>query len=250
MSSRSHLRYIRHLEAFRKLSEEVVHDINNLLSGILGYSELLLLEAAADQNRIPAEGISNAGKRIASLTRILSAFGNKYTCCPAIMDLNEVILAMEGIISRIFAGRMEFVIHKISELYPIKADPVKMKQAFITLAIEMSTLMRQGGKLTIFARNLMDARALPQGTQLKPGPYVCVTATSSGIIAADAALESLLVKPSTPDDSSEGMGYELPSVGDLFKLANGQLILDSCSDRELSISIYIPAASSAPDIRV
>ncbi len=84
-----------YLEAYRKLSGSVTHDINNLLSSILGYSELLRMDISDANLRSSVDEIRTAGKRIASLTQLLSAFTDKYIYRPELLDLNEEISALK-----------------------------------------------------------------------------------------------------------------------------------------------------------
>jgi two-component system cell cycle sensor histidine kinase/response regulator CckA len=247
MPSHQPPRYTRQLEAFRKLSEGIAHDINNLLSSILGYSDLLLIDPAIDHLKIQVKEISNAGKRIASLSSLLAAFGDKYRHQPEILDLNEVILAIEGFLPRILGKEISFIATKNPELWPVKADPAKMKQALITLAVDMKSAMPEGGTLRLSAKNLTTPPAPMPGRQLEPRSYVLVTATSSGNIAADEVSESLLdlssLPPNAPIDK-ETSG--LPSVAELVKMASGSLVIESCSERELRVSMCLPAIHFQP----
>lgn len=247
MPSQRQPEYTKRLEEFRKLSEEIMHDINNLLSGILGYSDLLLSYPALDHLRTPLEEISNAGKRISSLSRLLSAFGDKYGYLPQILDLNGVILGIEGILSRILGKEIEFIAIKTPKLWPIKADLAKMEQAIITLAVDMKHAMPEGGTLSISTKNSTVAPASLSGGRLEPGHYVLITTASCGNIAVDEVSESLLdFSNSLNSIAEEEKTSGLPGVCDLIKMTGGKLVLDSCSEQELSVSIYLPAIIIEP----
>jgi len=247
MPSQRPPRYTRQLEAFRKLSEGIAHDINNLLSSIIGYSELLLIDPAIDHLTDQAKEISNAGKRIASLSRMLSAFGDKYRYQPEILDLNEVILGISGFLPRILGKEIAFIAAKNPDLWPVKGDSAIVKHALITLAVDMTSAMPEGGTLSLFARNLTVAPAPMSGSQPEPGRYVFVTATSSGNIAADEVSESLLaISPPLRIQPEEKKENGLPGVSELIKMAGGSLVIESCSERELRVSVCLPAIPSHP----
>ena len=247
MPSQRQPQYAKQLEDFRKLSEEIMHDINNHLSGILGYSDLLLIDPALAHLRAPIEEIANAGKRISSLSRLLSAFGDKYRYLPQILDLNDVILGIEGFLPRLLGKEIHFTAIKNTKLWPVKGDLAKMKQALITLAVDMKCAMPEGGTLSISVKNSTVAPASLPGGRLEPGNYVLVTAMSSGNIAVDEIPESLLdisspLKSIAEQEKTGG----LPGICDHIKMAGGNVVLDSCSEQELSVSIYLPAIKIKP----
>jgi two-component system cell cycle sensor histidine kinase/response regulator CckA len=250
MPSQRQLEYTKQLEDFRKLSEEVMHDINNLLSGILGYSDLLLMDPALAHWRAPIEDISNAGKRISSLSRLLSAFGDKYGYLPQILDLNDAILGIEGILSRILGKEIGFIATNTPKLWPVKADLAKMKQALITLAVDMKGTLPEGGTIRISAKNSTVEPASLPGSRLEPGHYVIITAISSGNIAVDEASASLRNIASPLDSIADAeMTSRLPGVCDIIKMTGGKLVIDRCSGQELRVSIYLPAINFEPSLR-
>ncbi|MBN1571524.1 MAG: hypothetical protein JXA73_27050 [Acidobacteria bacterium] len=238
-------RYTGQLEAFRRLSEQIAHDMNNLLSSILGYSDLLLLDPAADQIKNQVKEISNAGKRIAALARLISAFGTKYRSQPAILDMNEVIQDMKRLLPHILGNRIDFIAVQNPGLWPVKADPAKMKQLLITLAVDMKSSLPEGGRLTLSLRNRTVGPS--PGSQLEPERYVLVTASSSGSIAVDETSEGLRAVQSPSRGSSraeEEHGW--PSVSELAQAAGGSMLMENCSEQELTVSICLPAIPSQP----
>jgi two-component system cell cycle sensor histidine kinase/response regulator CckA len=227
-------RHTRQLEAFRKLSEGIAHDINNLLSSILGYSDLLLIDPALDHLTSQVKEISYAGKRIASLSRMLSAFGDKYRHQPEILDLNEVIQGISGYLPRILGKEIAFIASQNPDIWPVEADSAKMKQALIALAVDMKSAMPEGGTLSLSAGN--------QEVAPEPERYVFVTATSSGHIAADEISDSLLASsPPLNFPTEDRKENELPDVSELIKAVNGSLVIENCSEREIRVSIRLPA---------
>ena len=81
------LRHSRQLQMMGQLSEAVAHEMNNQLSGVLGYSELLLEESLADPLIPHVEEIMKAGKRLASLAHLLLIF-REHEYRPEHFDIN------------------------------------------------------------------------------------------------------------------------------------------------------------------
>lgn len=242
--SQQQLKPARHMEAYRKLSGAVTHDINNLLSGILGYSELLLLETSDTTLQSSVDEIRIAGKRIASLTQLLSAFTDKYIYRPELLDLNEEIHALQRYMPDILGKTIEFSTSPSSGTWPVRADRAKLKQALITLAIEIRNLLPQGGRLHIAAQNLPHALLPPMVSPHVPSNYVVVTALISGRIAVDRVPDSLIAPATSADNNTEIDPGAIPSVSYLIGLANGYSVLNGYSRQELSLSLYLPAAGS------
>jgi hypothetical protein len=88
---------------------------------------------------------------------------------------------------------------------------------------------------------------MPSDIQLSPGRYVRITAVSSGKIAVEEVQESLLGSSSPPNIPAGQPEGRFPSVRDLVKMASGQVILDTCSEHELRVSILLPAMAPEPD---
>ncbi len=95
-------RQAQRLEAVGRLAGGVAHDFNNILTAITGYSELLLEDFRAnDPRRADLEEIRAAAQRAAALTRQLLAFSRKQVLQPRVLDLNEVVQALEKMLRRL-----------------------------------------------------------------------------------------------------------------------------------------------------
>jgi hypothetical protein len=237
---------VPYLEAYRKLSGSVTHDINNLLSSILGYSELLRMEISDANLRSSVDEIRTAGKRIASLTQLLSAFTDKYIYRPELLDLNEEISALKKYCTDILGKTIEMSTGADPGIWPVRADRAKIKQALIILALEIKNLLPRGGTLHISTQNLPNARLPLNLSPHAPLNYVAVTALSSGSIAVERVPHSLIAPRASSDNASEVDAGAFPTLPYLVGLANGYCFLNGCSAQELSLSIYLPAVD--PDV--
>ncbi len=242
MASQRLQSYERYLEAFRTLTGTVAHDINNLLSGISGYSDLLLLDLSDEHLRSPVEEIKTAGKRIAALSQLLSAFTDKHAHHPEQLDLNEEMLSLKKILAGILGEKTEFLMSLTPGLWPVQADRAKTKQALITVAMEMGNLMPEGGILRISTQNRPTEPDSLVRDPLSPAGYVVVTAESTGCIAVEDVLDSLLAPSLSAGIDAGKPAAGLPNIAELARLANGYSILNRYSAQELSLSICLPAA--------
>ncbi len=246
MSSEEQLRHLRQLEAIGRLSGAVAHDINNQLSSILGYSQLLLCEPGVEPLKSQIEEISNAGKRIASLALILLAFNRRNTYYPEILDLDSVIREMERFIPHIVGPGISFVTVKESGLKRIRADSSRIKQALMTLALDVRDIMPGGGTLILSTKNIRVTGGAIWGNPHIPGRYVLITAEAAGNIEASRVQACSSDASSAPIGSSEGMVPEALSLRQIIALCGGQMFMSRQTEEKMVLRIFLPAAEDAP----
>jgi light-regulated signal transduction histidine kinase (bacteriophytochrome) len=244
MSPEPLLSYEKELKAFRRLSEAVAHDVNNQLSGILGYTELLKSEPAIDSLKPQIEEISAAGRRIASLIRIMLALGDKYVSRAETLDINRLLLEIEKLISRILGAEIQFTTIKAPELLPILADPARMKLALIALANEMKYLISNNGQVIFATGSVPDERENSKGMGLESFRMVVVTATSLGNLSTQHVQELQHRLASATDEKNEERFSGASEVDSLAGWIGGSLLPESISEREFRIRLQLPAAHS------
>ncbi len=243
-SDQEQLRVLKQIEAIGRLSSPVAHDINNLLSGILGYSELLLSESNIDHLKPYIEEISKASKRIASLTRVLLIFSRKYIGHPEEVDLNSVLLEIEKIVPYVLGPNIRFAVQKGSDLWPLKTDPVKIKQAVITLAIDMRELMPDGGSFLIETANFIAASADTRSGLQPSRRYVLLAASGTGKVAGDQVFSCLPKSRSAPENSSKEPHGEISNVYEIIRSFGGDVFVESRAGEEVKIKIFLPALAA------
>jgi two-component system cell cycle sensor histidine kinase/response regulator CckA len=138
----------KQFEALGRLSPAVAHDINNLLSGILGYSELLG-ESVAGPLRPHVEEIGKAARRIASLAQILMAFEPKHHGPPEVLDFSRIVREMERFIPHLLGPGIECTIEIEPGLWSVRGEWALTVNVIILLAVEIRDSMPEGGKLRL-----------------------------------------------------------------------------------------------------
>jgi hypothetical protein len=244
MSTKPILPHEKELKALQCLAQTVAHDVNNLLSGILGYCELMKCEAAADGLKPQIEEMWSAGKRIASLIRILLVFSDNYIYRAETLDLNKVLLEIEKLVPRILGPEIRFTTAKAPELWPILADPAKLKLALIALVFDMQYLISNKGNIVFSTGNASDECTTSPDTPPEPRRWVIVTATSSGDLAA-GQVQSFRHRLTLPADGLEEAG-DCGTFGfsKLVRRIGGRLLSETISDREFRVRMLLPTALS------
>ena len=149
------LRQSQKMEAIGILAGGVAHDFNNILSVILSYSELLLMDLQEnDPIRVDISEIKRAGERATALTRQLLAFSRQQLIQPTILDLNEVIKNTEKMLRHIIREDVNLVTFPAAELGRCKSDTGQIEQILMNLVVNARDAMPDGGKLTIETANV------------------------------------------------------------------------------------------------
>lgn len=228
------------MEAVGRLAGGVAHDFNNLLGVIIGYSDLLLEEVAANESlRQRVVEIKRAGKRAADVTRQLLAFSRKQVLSPRIIDLNAIVSETMRMLLRLLGEDIE-LLSKLSPNSPrVKIDPAQMQQVIMNLAINARDAMPRGGKLILeTARATLDETA-HQGVTVVPGRYAVLTITDTGI-GMDEATRLRIFEPFFSTKEELGTGLGLATVYGFVKQSGGYVWVYSEVGRGTTFKIYLP----------
>ena len=184
------------MEAIGRLAGGVAHDFNNMLTAIIGYSQLVQAQLDdASPLRHDIEEIEKAGHRAAGLTAQLLAFSRKQVLQPRVLDLNEVISDVEQMLRRLIGEDIDLVTIATPDLGHVKADPGQVEQILLNLALNSRDAMPRGGKLTIETANIdLDEVYATSHADVAPGPYVMLAVSDTGH-GLDAETQSHIFEP-------------------------------------------------------
>jgi signal transduction histidine kinase len=238
----SQLRQAQKLESVGRLAGGVAHDFNNLLTVINGYSEVLLSELEADDEKALSVGeIKKAGEKAALLTRQLLAFSRKQILQPEVLDLNVLVGDMEKMLRRLIGEDIELATHLNSGSCRVKADPGQISQVLMNLTINARDAMPEGGKLIIeTSRVYIDETLAASHPEMPPGEYVLLVISDTGI-GMDSETRSHLFEPFfTTKGLGKGTGLGLPMVFGIVKQSGGHIWVYSEPHMGTTFKIYLP----------
>jgi PAS domain S-box-containing protein len=238
------------LEAVGRLAGGVAHDFNNLLTVIMGYVEMLIMEASDQPELVDyAQEVQYAAGRASALTSQLLAFSRRQISQPKVLDLNDIVTHSMKLLRRVIGEDIEIATHLDPQLAQVKADPIHIDQVIMNLVVNARDAMGHGGRLTIDTGNVMlDEHYVGRHIGVKPGPYVMLAISDTGTGMSDETKSRLFEPFFTTKDPGKGTGLGLSIVYGIVKQNAGEIMVYSEPGRGTSFKIYLPAASMPADL--
>ena len=232
------------MKAIGTLAGGIAHDFNNLLMGIEGRTSLMLLHIDSDHPHFAhIKGIQDMVERAADLTKQLLGFarGGKYEVRPT--DLNELIKKCSEMFGR---TKKEVRIHGKyqKDIWTVEVDRTQIEQVLLNFYVNAWQAMPGGGDLYIQAENvrLDEGEVRPFGA--KPGNYVKVSVTDTGV-GMDEETQRRIFEPFfTTKEMGRGTGLGLASAYGIIKNHGGIINVYSKKGDGATFNIYLPAADA------
>ncbi|MBU1162059.1 MAG: response regulator, partial [Proteobacteria bacterium] len=244
------LNQVQKMEAIGRLAGGVAHDFNNLLTTIIGNVGILLMGfQEEDPQRECLEEIRDAGERAAALTRQLLAFSRKQTLRLVVLNINEVITGIKKMLIRLIGEDVKVGTVLESDLLKVKADRSQMEQLIMNLAVNAKDAMPSGGKITIETKNvyLDESYGREHDVEFKPGPYVMLAVSDTGIGMDDETKSHIFEPFFTTKEKGEGTGLGLSTIYGIVKQTGGYIWVYSEPGQGTTFKIYLPGVEMADE---
>jgi two-component system cell cycle sensor histidine kinase/response regulator CckA len=244
------------MQAVGQLAGGVAHDFNNMLTAIIGYSDLLLANhRPTDPSFQDIMQIKQTANRAAGLTRQLLAFSRRQTLRPQVLELGDVLSELQILLRRLVGEKVEVDLRHGRDLWKVKADINQFEQVIINLVVNARDAMSEdGGKIQLRTRNLPAAECADlKENALPAADYVLVEVEDNGSGIPPEVKEKIFEPFFTTKDVGKGTGLGLSTVYGILKQSDGFVFVASEVGAGTTFRVllprYIPAASEvAPKV--
>jgi PAS domain S-box-containing protein len=236
------LRQSQKMEAVGRLAGGVAHDFNNFLTIITGYAELIRDRTKHDpEMREEVDEIRKAAERAANLTRDLLAFSRRQVMAPRVLNLNEIVRGMQGLLRPVIREDIVMNLRLAPELGRIRADPNQLELVIMNLVVNARDAMRPGGTIKIETANAEVPNASPrQHPSVPPGSYVQLAVSDTGH-GMDEKTKAHIFEPFfTTKEKGKGTGLGLPMAYGIVQQSEGHITLESEPGRGTTFRIFLP----------
>ena len=245
---KSQLLQAQKMEAVGRLAGGVAHDFNNMLSVIIGHTEMaLMITTSSDRLYLHLQDVNNAARRSADLTRQLLAFARKQTIAPKVLDLNDTVSGMLNMLRRLIGEDIELAWCPGAELWPVMMDPGQIDQVLANLCVNARDAIAGTGKINIETSNTAFDETYRAG-HYGPVPveYVLLAVSDDGC-GMDEETQAHLFEPFfTTKEIGQGTGLGLATVYGIVKQNDGFISVYSELGQGTTFKIYLPRHQAAP----
>jgi two-component system cell cycle sensor histidine kinase/response regulator CckA len=244
-----HLRRAERMQAAGKLAGGVAHEVNNMMTGVIGFSEFLLRSLEPDDpRRADVEEVIKAGTRAADVTRQLLAFTRQQFLRPQVIEINGVVSETEKMLRRSLGEDKLLELRLSPDAGPIRADRGQIEQVLINLVLNARDAIGPHGRVTIeTAPAIWDAAYVQrhEGVDLPLGRYVMLAVSDNGC-GMDEEVQARIFEPFfTTKPIGQGTGLGLSTVYGIVKQSGGFIWVYSEPAMGSVFKVYLPEAGAS-----
>ena len=247
-----HLRRAERMQAAGKLAGGVAHEVNNMMTGVIGFSEFLLRSLEpGDPRREDVEEVIKAGTRAADVTRQLLAFTRQQFLRPQLIRINTVVAEMDKMLRRSL-GEDKLLEFRLSpDAGEIRADRGQLEQVLINLVLNARDAVAGRGRVFIETAPALWDEVYAQrhdGVDLPLGRYVMLAVSDNGA-GMDADVKERIFEPFfTTKPVGQGTGLGLSTVYGIVKQSGGYIWVYSEPGEGSVFKVYLPESRAVADI--
>jgi two-component system cell cycle sensor histidine kinase/response regulator CckA len=230
------------MQAVGQLAGGVAHDFNNVLTAIIGFSDLLLANhRPSDPSFQDIMNIKQNANRAAGLVRQLLAFSRRQTLRPQVLALGEVLSDLSILLTRLLGENVKLQMVHGRDLWPIKADLNQFETVIINLAVNGRDAMPGGGTMTIRTRNLTAAEVGTYGYQPLPATdYVLIEVEDTGTGMTPEVQAKIFEPFFSTKEVGKGTGLGLSTVYGIVKQTGAHIFFTSAVGKGTTFRIFVP----------
>jgi two-component system cell cycle sensor histidine kinase/response regulator CckA len=240
------------MQAIGQLAGGVAHDFNNVLTAIIGYSDLLLANhRPTDPSFRDIMQIKQNANRAAGLVRQLLAFSRRQTLRPQVLQLGDVLADLQMLMRRLVGEKINLDLRHGRDLWLVKADLNQFQQVVVNLIVNARDAMPDGGEIILRTRNVTPAGCVEfEDGALPAADYVAIEVEDFGHGIAPEVKDKIFEPFFTTKEIGKGTGLGLAMVYGIVKQTDGFVFCTSAVGRGATFTVLLPrciaTAADAP----
>jgi CheY-like chemotaxis protein len=230
------------MSAIGQLAAGIAHDFNNIMAVITLYTSasLRIPHLSPDiQERLLA--INRQAKRASNLIQQILDFSRRAVLERRPMDLVPFLREQVRLLERTLPESIKITVAYGSDDHMIFADPTRMQQVVMNLALNARDAMPEGGELHFeLARIRVEDEEEPPLPEVKAGEWVRLSATDTGTGIPPDALPHIFEPFFTTKAPGKGSGLGLAQIHGIVKQHEGEIGVESQMGQGTTFHIYLP----------
>jgi len=240
------------MEAIGTLAGGVAHDINNVLSGIVSYPDLLLLQIPEnDPMRDPLLTIKKSGEKVAAIVQDLLTLARRGVAASDLVNFNDIIISYqespEYEKTLLYHPHVNVEIGLEENLFNIFGSTIHLSKTIMNLVSNAAEAMPEGGTIHIRTENRHYDKPTKHFDHVAEGDYVVVTVSDTGIGISEEDLEKIFEPFYTKKKMGRsGTGLGMAVVWGTVKDCKGFIDVQSTEGKGTTFTLYFPATRKQP----
>ena len=236
------LHHAQKMEALGQMAGGVAHHFNNMLTAVIGYIELSVMELPETHPIVTdLRQARRAAERAATLTRQLLAFTRKQVIQLQVIDLNDLVLGVEAMLGRFISSLIEFRTILSQEPIRVRVDVGQFEQVLVNLVLNARDAMPDGGLLTIQTAPVqVDKSEAHRYGQIPSGQYALLTVADNGTGMSEEVKAHIFEPFFTTKPVDKGTGLGLSTCFGIIRQHGGYIVVESELEQGTVIKVYLP----------
>jgi len=238
------LRHSQKLDAVGHLAGGIAHDFNNLLCAIMGFASLMRGDGTPQSKECLSQ-IQDAARRAAELTGKLLSFSRRQVLHPKVVELDEVVGAVESLVRRVTPANIQVVADRAQGPGRVLADRSELEHVVLNLANNAADAMPSGGTLTLETR-LMSEDERAQHTWAADGDWAAISVIDTGSGIPPELQERVFEPYFTTKPEGQGTGLGLATSYGIVAQHGGRMTLHSVPGQGSRFDVWLPVVETPP----
>ena len=238
------------MESIGTLASGIAHDLNNILAPIMMSIDILKSDSDSPETKQILETIGVSAKRGADIVRQVLTFARGMEGERIEVQPKHLLNDLENIIKDTFPKDIRLQFSIPNDTWTILGDPTQVHQILLNLCVNARDAMPNGGALTVGVENcVLDNQYVAMHIQAKPGRYVIISVTDSGMGMPPGIVDKIFEPFFTTKELNKGTGLGLSTVMAIVKSHDGIINVYSEPGKGTTFKVYLPAMETSSEAR-